>query len=204
MTALTNNRKLAAKLLQIKTHEICRNEKPKKKMSRRSWGTLRKKLRELESELNDAYQFRLQPHSDSDQKISRRLNKRFDYVSSLLSAEAASAPDKTYQLTQMTEKFAELEAVFRWWKKENPDTYALTNCLAYEDDNGEADSEESDSSVEDSVRGDQKGYYRRIWGRFCKLCCAFGCGMILGAVSVNYFSSLYICEYRDIYDIHPT
>lgn len=173
-------------------------------MSRTSWATLRKKLRELELELNHAYQFRLQPHSDSDQKISRRLNKRFDYVSNLLSAEAASAPDKTDQLTQMTEKFAELEAVFRWWKKEDPATYALTNCLAYEEDNdASSDSDESDSSVEDSVRGEEKRY-RRIWGRFCKLCGAFGGGVILGAVSVIYFSSSFIWEYRDIYVIHPT
>ncbi|KAH6771266.1 hypothetical protein C2S52_016069 [Perilla frutescens var. hirtella] len=181
-------------------------------MSQKS-AILQKKVSELESELAEA--FRLPPHSDSGHKILRRVQKRLVYITSLLSAEAASTPEKSDdQLDEIREKLAGLEAAFHCMSEYR--TYALhsfldeapasvcSRCIqTYLDADDEADAPDSPYRTAEHCDGEKKG---RTWGRFGKLCGAFGTGLIVGAVAcciaIN-FSSLFL-DYSDIYFIPPT
>lgn len=180
-------------------------------MSRRSASLLHKKLSELESELVEA--FRLPPQSASDQKFSRRLQKRFDYINNLLSAEVASTPEKPDQLDEIEEKLAGLDAAFRCWTDYR--TYALnmfhddalvsvcSHCMDHHDapvsDDGPDSPRLAADHFADGNKGEESG---RSWGKWCG---AFWSGVIVGVAcctTILEFASF--CLYQDPYFIPPT
>lgn len=181
-------------------------------MSRRSANLLHKKLSALESELVEA--FRLPPHSASDQKISRRLQKRFDYINNLLSAEVSSTPEKPDQLDEIGEKIAGLEAAFRCWSDyrtcalnmyhDDAPVSVCSHCMDHDDDapvSDDVDGPDSPRQAADRFHeGEESG---RSWG---KLCGAFWSGVLVGVVcctTILEFASFYLYD-QDLYFIPPT
>lgn len=89
---------------------------------------MQRKLRKLESELT--FIFSLPPQSLEDRlKISEYIEKRFQFLRKLLSAEISSHSTEPNNLENFTRRFTELETAFREW--ENSNSTALT--LAHED-----------------------------------------------------------------------
>ncbi|KAJ0041996.1 hypothetical protein Pint_17222 [Pistacia integerrima] len=84
---------------------------------------LQKRLQKLESELSIV--FSLPSQSSQDHlKISEYIQKRFQFLRKLLSAEIASHPKKPYNLHNITRRLTELETAFTQW--ENSNSIALT------------------------------------------------------------------------------
>lgn len=84
---------------------------------------LQKRLQKLESELSTV--FSLPPQSSQDHlNISEYIEKRFQFLRKLLSAEIASHPKKPYNLHNITRRLTELETAFSQW--ENSNSIALT------------------------------------------------------------------------------
>ncbi|XVF11189.1 hypothetical protein REPUB_Repub08aG0004500 [Reevesia pubescens] len=78
------------------------------------YAILQKKLKELESELNQV--FSLQPdQTPYHQRFSQDIQQRFLFLKNLLSAEIVSSPRKPYHLQHIAQRLLELEAAFKEW-----------------------------------------------------------------------------------------
>ncbi|OMO98128.1 hypothetical protein COLO4_14128 [Corchorus olitorius] len=71
---------------------------------------LQKKLKELESELNQV--FALSHDTPLDQHISQDIENKFLFLNNLLSAEITSSPRKPYHLQHIAQRLLELDAAF--------------------------------------------------------------------------------------------
>ena len=83
-----------------------------KKITKR-YAILQKKLKELESELDQL--FSLPPETPYNQRFSQDIQQRFLFLKNLLSAEIASRPRKPYHLQHIAQRLLELEAAFQEW-----------------------------------------------------------------------------------------
>ncbi|EOY22899.1 Uncharacterized protein TCM_014933 [Theobroma cacao] len=81
-------------------------------MTKKSFTILQKKLKELESELNQV--FALPPETPHHKSFSQDIQQRFLFLKNLLSAEIASRPGKPY-LQHIAQRFLELESAFQDW-----------------------------------------------------------------------------------------
>ncbi|OMO94911.1 hypothetical protein CCACVL1_05711 [Corchorus capsularis] len=72
---------------------------------------LQKKLKELESELNQVFALS-QVDTPLDQHISQDIENKFLFLNNLLSAEIASSPQKPYHLQHIAQRLLELDAAF--------------------------------------------------------------------------------------------
>ncbi|GMJ05958.1 hypothetical protein HRI_004265000 [Hibiscus trionum] len=74
---------------------------------------LQKKLKDLESQLNQALS--LPPNTPSHQTLSQDIQQRFLFLNNLLSAELSSGPTNPFHLQHIANRVLELEAVFKDW-----------------------------------------------------------------------------------------
>ncbi|XWS36946.1 hypothetical protein CRYUN_Cryun19dG0001400 [Craigia yunnanensis] len=77
------------------------------------YAILQKKLKELESELDQL--FSLPPETPYNQRFSQDIQQRFLFLKNLLSTEIASHPRKPYHLQYIAQRLLELEAAFQEW-----------------------------------------------------------------------------------------
>ncbi|KAK8598837.1 hypothetical protein V6N13_076783 [Hibiscus sabdariffa] len=75
--------------------------------------TLQKKLKELESQLNQALSLPLE--TTSHQSFSQDIQQRFLFLNNLLSAEVSSGPRNPFHLQHIAKRVLELEAAFKEW-----------------------------------------------------------------------------------------
>ncbi|CAK9161088.1 unnamed protein product [Ilex paraguariensis] len=96
------------------------------------YAILRKKLRELESELVQV--FALPTETPCHQLLSEGIEQRFLFLTNLLSAEVASNPSKPHHLRHIAQRLIELETAFRNWDNyttlvvHNFDTASTCSC----------------------------------------------------------------------------
>ncbi|KAE8693157.1 putative BCL-2-associated athanoprotein 7 [Hibiscus syriacus] len=74
---------------------------------------LQKKLKELESQLNQVLSLPL--NTQCHQSLSQDIQQRFLFLNNLLSAEVASRPRNPFHLQHITGRLLELEAAFKEW-----------------------------------------------------------------------------------------
>ena len=74
---------------------------------------MQKKLKELESELDQVFSLPLE--APYHQRFSQDIQQRFLFLKNLLSAEIASHPRKPYHLQHIAQRLLELEAAFQEW-----------------------------------------------------------------------------------------
>ncbi|KAK8658863.1 hypothetical protein V6N13_029082 [Hibiscus sabdariffa] len=111
---------------------------------------LQKKLKELESILNQALSLPLE--TASHQSFSQDIQQRFLFLNNLLSAEVSSGPRNPFHLQHIAKRVLELEAAFKEWDSfqssaldhvEKGSACSCTeSCLNDDDDDGETVAEE--------------------------------------------------------------
>ncbi|KAE8670926.1 putative BCL-2-associated athanoprotein 7 [Hibiscus syriacus] len=74
---------------------------------------LQKKLKELESQLNQVLSLPL--NTQCHQSLSQDIQLRFLFLNNLLSAEVVSRPRNPFHLQHIAERLLELEAAFKEW-----------------------------------------------------------------------------------------